>query len=281
LDNWEELFQALVLGIRDYFYKQGFRKACVGLSGGIDSALVLTLAEKALGKENLLAILMPSPFSSEESVSDALLLANRLEVPTTTIAIDPAYSLFLKMLAPTFGNLPLDVTEENIQARIRGLLLMAISNKQGSILLSTGNKSEMAMGYPTLYGDLAGGLAVISDLSKEKVYSLARYINSKQSIIPESILIKEPSAELRPNQKDSDSLPPYPIIDKVLEGYVERNLSEEAIIQEYNLDSTTVRWIIQKIHQSEYKRRQAPPGLRVTKKAFSVGRKFPIVQKWR
>jgi NAD+ synthase (glutamine-hydrolysing) len=281
INPMRDLHDALVLGLRDYFRKENFTKACLGLSGGIDSALVAVLAKEAIGPENITALLMPSPYSSQGSLDDANALAATLGIKTVTIGIDQPYTTFLHLLAPIFDNKPMDVTEENIQARIRGIILMAFSNKTGAIVLSTGNKSEMAMGYCTLYGDMAGGLAVICDLTKDKVYALSHYINRDQEIIPISTLTKEPSAELRPHQKDSDSLPPYPIIDKVLEGYVEKRMTEEEIASHFSLPLDQVIWIVKKIHASEYKRRQAPPGLRVTEKAFSVGRKFPIVQKFR
>jgi NAD+ synthase (glutamine-hydrolysing) len=277
---WEELFAALVLGIKDYFAKSGFKKACLGLSGGIDSALVACLAVTALGKENVLGIAMPSRYSSPESVQDAEELAKHLDIPLRTISIEGPFSAFLELLAPHFKGIAPDTTEENLQARIRGMLLMAFSNKFGMIVLSCGNKSELAMGYSTLYGDLCGGLAVISDLTKQQVYGLSHWINREQEIIPESTLTKEPTAELKPNQKDSDSLPPYELLDKILVDYIEEGLSKEEILQQGNYSKELVSEIVKKIHLNEYKRRQAPPGLRVSEKAFSKGRHFPIVQKW-
>lgn len=280
-DSIADLHSALVMGIRDYFHKSGFKKACLGLSGGIDSAVVACLAVEALGSENVLGVALPSRYSSESSLTDAKALAENLHINLKTISIEEPFKAYLTILEPHFANFQPDLTEENLQSRIRGMILMALSNKMGYIVLSTGNKSEMAMGYTTLYGDLTGGLSVISDVVKEKVYDLARYINKDSQIIPESTLTKAPSAELRPNQKDSDSLPPYDIIDKVLEGYVERHETAEEISKKHHIDLALVNTLIDKIHRSEYKRRQAPPGLRVTEKAFSVGRRFPIVQKFR
>ncbi len=276
----EELFQALVLGVRDYFCKSGWKKACLGLSGGIDSALVAVLAVEALGKENVLVLALPSRFSSEGGLTDARTLANTLGIALQELSIEKPFAAFLETLAPSFQGKAADVTEENLQARIRGTLLMAFSNKFGYLLLSTGNKSEMAMGYMTLYGDMCGGLGVLGDVTKQQVYALCRYINRSKEIIPIEIIERPPSAELRPNQKDSDSLPPYPLVDKVLQGYVEEHLSPEQIAERHHVSLDQVKELVRKIHMSEYKRRQAPPCLRVTKKAFSVGRRFPIVQHW-
>jgi NAD+ synthase (glutamine-hydrolysing) len=279
-DPMEELKQALVLGLRDYFYKSGFTKACLGLSGGIDSALVATLAAEALGPDHVTAVAMPSPYSSAGSLKDAEALAKNLKIPLLTIPITSPFETFLSTLQPHFAAKPVDVTEENLQARIRGMILMALSNKWGYLVLSTGNKSELAMGYSTLYGDLAGGLAVIADLTKEKVYALSRYINKNGEVIPSSILDKPPSAELRPNQKDSDSLPPYPLLDTVLTAYIEHGVAPEKIARDNQISEELVKELVHKILQSEYKRRQAPPGLRVTEKAFAVGRRFPIVHRF-
>lgn len=279
-DPLKDLYKALVLGVRDYFHKQGFKKGCLGLSGGIDSALVACIAVDALGKENVLAIGMPSRYSSEMSLSDAKVLAERLGVEWREVPIEKPFQDFLDMLQPHFQGRGPDVTEENLQARIRGMILMAISNKLGYIVLSTGNKSEMGMGYCTLYGDMCGGLGVISDVTKEQVYALSRWINRNGEVIPQSIIDKEPSAELRPNQKDSDSLPPYPVVDKVLQGYVEEYLSPEEIAAKYDLPVEVVLDLARRIHRAEYKRRQAAPGIRVSKKAFRVGRRYPIVQGW-
>lgn len=279
-DHLEDLFHALVLGLKDYFAKSNMQKACIGLSGGIDSALVACIAVKALGKDNVLGILMPSRFSSEGSLLDATTLAKTLGIRTETISIEPPFEAYLKLLAPTFQNAPFDVTEENLQARIRGMILMAISNKWGYIVLSTGNKSELAMGYSTLYGDMCGGLAVISDLTKQQVYALSNWINKESQIIPKNTIEKPPSAELRPNQKDSDTLPDYSIIDNVLQDYIEKHQSPSEIAEKHKYPLEIVESLIKRIHNNEYKRRQSPPGLRVSPKAFAAGRRFPIVQKW-
>lgn len=279
-DGIEEMKQALLLGIRDYFQKQGFTKACLGLSGGIDSALVAALATEALGKENVLGVAMPSRYSSEGSITDAEELAKNLGIEFKIISIEEPFKAYLELLNPYFEGKAPDTTEENLQARIRGMILMALSNKHGYIVLSTGNKSELALGYSTLYGDLCGGLAVISDLTKEQIYALSRHLNKDRQIIPKDSLTKPPSAELRPNQKDSDSLPPYPIVDAVLKDYIEQGLSPDKIASKHNFDIKVVNDLVKKIHASEYKRRQAPPGLRISEKAFSVGRHFPIVQGW-
>lgn len=279
-ESLRDLYDALILGVRDYFHKSGFKKACLGLSGGIDSALVACLATEALGAENILGIAMPSRYSSPSSLKDAQDLAKNLNIAVRHIPIEEPFQSYLDLLAPEFKDLPADTTEENLQARIRGMILMAISNKLGYIVLSTGNKSELALGYSTLYGDMCGGLAVISDLTKEQVYALSHWINREREIIPNSTLTKPPSAELRPNQKDSDSLPPYSIVDTILKDYIEEGKSPEAIAQSYGFDLKLVEELVQRIHKNEYKRRQSPPGLRVSEKAFSVGRRFPIVQKW-
>lgn len=276
----QELFQALVLGVRDYFYKLGWKKACLGLSGGVDSALVAVIAQEALGKENVLAITLPSRFSSPEGLADARTLASTLGISFQELSIEKPFEAFLDTLAPSFHGLSVDTTEENLQARIRGTLLMAFSNKFGYLLLTTGNKSEMAMGYTTLYGDMCGGLGVLGDVTKEQVYALSHYINQSQEIIPLTTIERPPSAELRPNQKDTDALPPYSIVDRVLQDYVEEHISPEEIAHRHHFPLDLVKELVRKIHQSEYKRRQAPPCLRVTKKAFTVGRRFPIVQHW-
>jgi NAD+ synthase (glutamine-hydrolysing) len=276
-----ELFSALVLGVRDYFHKSGFKKAALGLSGGIDSALVVCIAVEALGKENVLGFCMPSRYNSKSSLIDAKALSAHLGIMCEEISIEEPFKAYLTLLQPHFKDLPMDVTEENLQSRIRATLLMAFSNKFGYIVLSTGNKSEMALGYMTLYGDLCGGLSVISDLSKRQVYELARFVNRDQEIIPLSTIQKEPSAELRPNQKDSDSLPAYDLLDWVVHAYIEQGKSAKRIAQENNLEITIVQGLIEKIHKAEYKRRQAPPGLRVSQKSFREGRKVPIVQKWK
>jgi NAD+ synthase (glutamine-hydrolysing) len=266
------------LGLQDYFRKSGFKKACLGLSGGIDSALVACLAVEALGAENVLALAMPSRYSSNESFEDAKALAKNLSIELREIPIEPPFESYLKLLSPNFEGKPQDVTEENLQARIRGMILMAFSNKFGYIILSTGNKSELALGYATLYGDMCGGLGVISDVTKGQVYALSRWINRAGEVIPNHIIAKPPSAELRPNQKDSDSLPDYSIVDTVLQQYVEEHRPPEEIAVKNNYPLALVQELIMRIHRNEYKRRQSPPGLRVTEKAFSVGRRFPIVQ---
>lgn len=275
-----DLYQALVLGLRDYFHKQGFQKACLGLSGGIDSAVVACLAVAAFGNENVLGVIMPSRYSSEGSKRDAFALAKNLGIEVEEISIEKPFQSYMEILAASFQNLPPDATEENLQARIRGMLLMAISNKKGHIVLSTGNKSELAMGYSTLYGDLCGGLGVISDVRKKEVYALARYINREKEIIPHESITKPPSAELRPNQKDSDTLPEYDIIDDILQSYVEEHSSPEEIVKKYGYSEELVNDVIHRIHRSEYKRKQAPPTLRVSEKAFTVGRRLPIVQRF-
>ncbi len=279
-DPIQDLYRALVLGVRDYFHKSGFKKGCLGLSGGIDSALVACIAVDALGKENVLSLAMPSRYSSIQSLADAESLANNLGIEIQTISIEPPFRAFLDLLAPVFGGRSSDMTEENLQARIRGTLLMAFSNKFGHIVLSTGNKSEMGMGYCTLYGDMCGGLGVIADVTKQQVYALCRWINRSSEIIPQSIIDKEPSAELRPNQRDSDSLPDYAIVDRVLQSYVEDYLSPEQIAEKHQLPIEVVIDLVKRIHRAEYKRRQSAPGIRVSRKAFRVGRRYPIVQGW-
>ena len=276
----EELFSALVLGVRDYFHKSGFKKACLGLSGGIDSALVACIAAEALGKENVLALSLPSRYSSVGSVEDAKALSQILGISYQELSIEGPFQAYLNLLEPCFAGYPPDVTEENLQARVRGMILMAFSNKLGYIVLSTGNKSEMAVGYSTLYGDLCGGLSVISDLTKTQVYELASFLNRNEVKIPVSCIEKFPSAELRPNQKDSDTLPSFDFLDKVLQAYVEEHRSAEEIAREFSFDLEQVRELIRKIHKAEYKRRQSPLGIRVSKKSFHIGRKYPIVQKW-
>lgn len=276
----EDTYKALVLGVRDYFLKSNFHRACLGLSGGIDSALVACIAKEALGCENVLGVSMPSCYSSKEGTEDAKRLSCNLDIQFSSIPIEGPFTSYLNLLNPYFQNRTQDSTEENIQARIRGMILMAISNKLEYIVLSTGNKSELALGYATLYGDMCGGLAVISDVAKKQVYDLAHWINRDKEIIPRGILSREPSAELRPNQKDSDSLPPYEMIDNVLAAYVEEHQSCEEIVKKYHYPIALVEDLIKRIHRNEYKRRQAAPGLRITEKSFSVGRHFPIVQRW-
>lgn len=276
----EELYKALVLGVKDYFQKSGFTKACLGLSGGIDSAVAACIATEALGSKNILGISMPSRYSSPGSKEDARQLAENLGIEYREVPIENPFQSYLDLLSPHFSNLPPDATEENLQARIRGTILMAFSNKFGYIILSTGNKSELAMGYVTLYGDMCGGLAMLSDVTKMQVYSLARWINRQKNMIPQSSIDKPPSAELRPNQTDQDSLPPYPIIDNVLQAYVEEHQSPEAIAEKFNYPLEIVNDLIKRIHRNEYKRRQSAPGLRVSEKAFTEGRRFPIVERW-
>jgi len=272
-------YSALVLGTRDYVRKCGFRKVVLGLSGGIDSALTAAIAVDALGKENVIGVGMPGPYSSQGSIDDAAALAKNLGIRFESIRIDNIFDTYLKSLQPVFVNLPPDVTEENIQARIRGSLLMALSNKLGALVLTTGNKSEIGVGYCTLYGDMCGGLAVISDVPKTLVYRLARYVNSRSPVIPESTLEKPPSAELRPDQKDSDSLPPYDVLDTILEAYVEDNQPPEAIAEEHALDPVLVRKVAGMVDRNEYKRQQAAPGLKISPKAFGFGRRYPIAAK--
>lgn len=275
----ENLHDALVLGIRDYLHKCGFERALLGLSGGIDSAVVAALAVAALGAEAVTGVLMPGPYSSEGSIDDALALANNLLMPHLTLPITSLYNEAKNILKKPFLNFQEDATEENLQARLRGVTMMALSNKLGSLLLTTGNKSEIAVGYCTLYGDMCGGLAVIADLPKTVVYKLAHWINREKEIIPWNSINKAPSAELRPNQKDQDSLPPYEILDAILELLLEENQSVPQIIAQ-GFDEKTVRWIARQVHRNEYKRQQAAPGLKVTGKAFGLGRRFPIAQRY-
>ncbi|WP_127129285.1 NAD+ synthase [Pseudoflavitalea rhizosphaerae] len=277
--NIGEIHQALILGIRDYFRKMGFSKAILGSSGGIDSAVALALACEALGKDNVRAILMPSEFSSDHSVTDAEQLSRNLGNPYDIIPIKDIYNQFLGTLEPVFKGLPFGLAEENIQSRTRGNLLMAIANKFGYILLNTSNKSELATGYGTLYGDMAGGLSVLGDVYKMQVYALAEYINRNGVIIPENIIHKAPSAELRPEQKDSDSLPEYPVLDKVLYQYIERRQGPKEII-EMGIGEALVRRILKLVNTAEYKRNQFCPIIRVSSKAFGVGRRVPIVGKY-
>ncbi|MES2344842.1 MAG: NAD+ synthase [Chlamydiota bacterium] len=279
-DPMRDLYRALVLGVRDYFYKQGFKKGLVGISGGIDSALVACIAVDALGKENVLGINMPSRYSSASSIKDADGLALNLDIPLKRISIEVPFEDFLKMLDPYFEGRGSDTTEENLQARIRGMILMALSNKLDLLVMSTGNKSELALGYCTLYGDMCGGLSVIGDVRKTLVYELARWINREKEIIPKSTIEKPPSAELRPDQKDSDSLPDYGVVDTVLQAYVEDYLSPQEIAVKYAIPIEVVMDLVHRIHAAEYKRRQSAPAIRVSKKAFRIGRSYPIVQGW-
>ncbi len=273
------IYNALVLGIRDYFGKMGFSKAILGLSGGIDSALTLVLAVKALGKENVKAILLPSRFSSEHSIKDAGDLAKNLGVSHEIIPIDEAFRAVEHTLEPEFRGLPFNLAEENIQARLRAVILMALSNKFGYILLNTSNKSEAAVGYGTLYGDMCGGLSVLGDVYKTQVYELTAYINKDQEIIPLNTITKPPSAELRPDQKDSDSLPEYDILDKILYRYIEQRKGPDELIRE-GFEESMVRRVLKLVNTSEYKRYQTPPILRISPKAFGMGRRMPIVGKY-
>jgi NAD+ synthase (glutamine-hydrolysing) len=277
--NIQEIHDALILGIRDYFGKMGFKKATLGASGGVDSAVVQALAVEALGKENVHVLLMPSQYSSDHSVSDAEQLSINLGNRYDIVPIKEVYDSFLHTLHPIFKDLPFSVAEENMQSRTRGNLLMGVANKFGYILLNTSNKSELATGYGTLYGDMAGGLGVLGDLYKTQVYALGRYINKEKEIIPNDILVKEPSAELRPNQKDSDSLPDYDTLDRVLYQYIELRQGPKEIIAE-GYDAKLVARILRLVNTNEYKRNQFCPIIRVSSKAFGVGRRLPIVAKY-
>lgn len=274
-----QIFDALVLGTRDYVMKCGFSSVCLGLSGGIDSALTAVVAVAALGAENVHGLTMPSGYSSVGSVDDSLALAKALGMRCDVVPITSAFAAVKDSLRPLFSGAPDDVTEENMQARVRGLFLMSLSNKSGHLLLTTGNKSELAVGYCTIYGDMCGGLAVISDLPKTRVYEVSRWVNREREIIPRNTINKPPSAELRPDQKDQDTLPPYETLDAILELYVEKQLSSDDIIA-LGYDEATVRWIQRRVDLNEWKRQQAAPGLRVTGKAFGVGRRVPIVQQY-
>ena len=280
IDNEDEaIFRALVLGTRDYIHKCGFSHAIVALSGGIDSAIVAAIAVEALGKENVLGIGMPSPYSSQGSIDDSRHLAENLGIRFDVVPITGLFEQYNQALAPIFAGLQPGITEENIQSRLRGVILMALSNKFNSLVLTTGNKSEMATGYCTLYGDMVGALAVIGDVVKTEVYALARHLNREREVIPVSIIEKPPSAELRPDQKDTDSLPPYDILDPILEAYVERYETPEQIAAILGVDIELVRRVVKLVERSEYKRQQAAPVLKVTAKAFGMGRRFPIAVK--
>ncbi|MHC1600151.1 MAG: NAD+ synthase [Candidatus Methanospirareceae archaeon] len=281
-EELKEIYGALVLGVRDYVRKNGFKKVVIGLSGGIDSALTAALAVEALGAQNVVGVSMPSTITPQSSKADAKKLAENLGMEYTTVPIVETVNAYTAMLSEEFKGTEPDVTEENIQARIRGNILMALSNKFGYLVLSTGNKSELAVGYCTLYGDMSGGLAVISDVLKTTVYKLARYVNAVRGkeIIPESIIVKEPSAELREGQKDTDSLPPYEVLDPILQAYIEENRSKEEII-EMGFDEDVVNSIIWRVDHSEYKRQQAPIGIKITPKAFGSGRRMPITNRYK
>ena len=275
----ERIHDALVIGIRDYFRKSGLKTAILGLSGGIDSAVVAVLTQRALGKENVRVLLMPSQFSTDHSIDDARELAENLGIQYDIIEIEPIYQTYEKALHPYFKDLPFNIAEENIQARARGMLLMAFSNKFGNILLNTSNKSEMAVGYGTLYGDLAGGISVIGDVYKMEVYELSRYMNKDGEVIPENIITKPPSAELRHDQKDSDSLPDYEVLDEILYLYINRQLGPKEIIAQ-GFDEALVNRILKMVNRNEFKRHQTAPVLRVSAKAFGMGRRMPIVGKY-
>ena len=280
-EECDAAYEALVLGTRDYIRKCGFERVIIGLSGGIDSSLTAAIAVDAVGKENVLGVGMPGPYSSEHSVTDARDMARNLEIRFELIPIRAQYQAFLGVLEPLFHDGAVGVTEENLQSRLRGVTLMALSNKWGALVLTTGNKSELAVGYCTLYGDMCGGLAVISDVPKTLVYSLARVANQRHAnAIPENVFVKPPSAELRPDQKDTDSLPEYEVLDQILRGYIENNESPQQIADALHLPVTLVRDIVNKVDRNEYKRQQAAPGLKVTTKAFGIGRRFPIAQRF-
>jgi NAD+ synthetase len=276
----EKVYKGLVLGLRDYLHKCGFKAAVLGLSGGIDSAMTAVLAVEALGAENVRGVSLPSQYSSQGSLDDARILAKYLGIKYDVVPIQPMFVAAKEQLREVFRGRGEDTAEENIQARLRGVVLMAISNKFGSLLLTTGNKSELAVGYCTLYGDMCGGLAVISDVPKTMVYRIAKWINREREIIPAASITKPPSAELRPNQTDQDSLPPYEVLDAILEAYVVQMKSASEIAAQ-GYDEGTVKRVIRLIDFAEYKRRQAAPGLKVTTKAFGVGRRVPIAQSYR
>jgi NAD+ synthase (glutamine-hydrolysing) len=280
-DECEAVYQALVVGTRDYIHKCGFKRVIIGLSGGIDSSLTAAIAVDAVGKENVIGVGMPGPYSSEHSVTDARDLAHNLGIRFELISIRKQYEAYLEALNPVFDGGTVGVTEENLQSRLRGVTLMAMSNKWGALVLTTGNKSELAVGYCTLYGDMCGGLAVISDVPKTLVYALSRVANKRHpNAIPENVFVKAPSAELRPNQKDTDSLPEYDVLDQILRCYIESNESPQQIADTLHLPVTLVRDIVNKVDRNEYKRQQAAPGLKVTTKAFGIGRRFPIAQRF-
>ncbi len=276
----KEVYAALVCGLKNYFQKLGFKKAVLGLSGGIDSALVAVIAAEALGVENIHALLLPSKYSSQGSVDDSIALVKKLGISYATISIQPTVDSIIAAMQTEFAGKPSDLTEENIQSRARGILLMAYSNKHGNLLLTTGNKSEISVGYCTLYGDMCGALGVIADVYKTDVYRLAEFINRDGEVIPKAIIDKAPSAELRPDQKDEDSLPPYPVLDRILRMYLEENKEYYEILDSIG-DEPLVRRVLRLVDLSEFKRRQAAPALRVSYKAFGYGRRYPLVQGWR
>jgi len=279
IDEDEEIYRALVLGVRDYVQKCGFKRVIFGLSGGIDSSLVAAIASDALGKENVLAVMMPSPYSSDHSISDAVALVNNLGIKSEKLAIKKIMTAYDQLLERLFAGTDFGIAEENLQSRIRGNLLMALSNKFGHLLLSTGNKSEMAVGYCTLYGDMNGGLAVIADVPKTRVYSLCRWLNRHGEIIPLNVINKAPSAELKPNQKDQDSLPPYEILDAILALLIDRHQSAEQIIAA-GFEPEIVQKVIKLVKNAEFKRKQAPPGLKISDRAFGTGWRMPIASRW-
>jgi NAD+ synthase (glutamine-hydrolysing) len=278
----EEIYNALVLGTRDYVNKNGFKKVCIGLSGGVDSALVAVIAADAVGGGNVKGIFMPSPYTSKESREDVFEISNNLNIKVTEVPINSIYETYLYALKPEFMDLPFNTTEENIQARIRGNILMAFSNKFKWLVLTTGNKSEMSVGYATLYGDMAGGFAVIKDVPKTLIYKICKWKNNmaKKAVIPERVLWREPSAELRPDQKDTDTLPPYEVLDPILKAYVEEDRSFDEIVN-FGCEEECVKKVIKMIDTSEYKRRQSPPGIKITPRAFGKDRRFPITNKYR
>jgi NAD+ synthase (glutamine-hydrolysing) len=280
-DPLDEVYRALTLGVRDYVTKNGFKQAVIGLSGGIDSALTAVIAVDALGPDNVLGVFMPSPYTSRESREDTQELVRRLGIELKTLPITPPFQSYLETLKPAFAGTNVDTTEENLQARIRGNLLMALSNKFGHLVLTTGNKSEMSVGYATLYGDMAGGFAVIKDVPKTMVYELAKRRNGGRSaVIPKRIIDRAPTAELRPGQKDEDSLPPYPVLDPILKAYVEDDRSVEEMV-EMGFDRKTVVRVVGLVDRSEYKRRQAPVGIKITHRGLGKDRRMPITNKYR
>ncbi len=275
----EEVYEALALGLKDYARKNGFKRTVIGLSGGIDSSLVAAIAVDSLGSQNVTGVYMPTRYSSEASETDAKTLASKLGIEFMILSIDHLYKIYLMTLEPKFSGRRRDLTEENVQARIRGNIMMALSNKFGWLVLTTGNKSEMSTGFATLYGDMAGGLAVIKDVPKTIVYRLARYRNSVSGVIPESVIKKEPTAELRPGQKDRDTLPPYPVLDRILKAYIEEDRGIDEIIAR-GFDSETVKKVVSMVDRSEYKRRQSPPGIKITPKAFGRDRRMPVTNRY-